>query len=190
MEYYNDYFNLKREKYAHLVDIPSNPTSNKHVLSDYSLLNVDEVGRIICELFKRYEHKDVIAKRNHEFELWENKFDRYTVELPTLVIGTPEDVKEGNKNNNNIIIDYSLFYDIKTYPTDNPVAWDTKCYGKPYEMSNYNELIGYQNDLSFDYKNYEFIKELIFSLAYYQRENNIKQMNTEDTWNVYKKIYK
>ena len=62
-------------------------------------------------------------------------------------------------------------------------------YGDYYKASNYNHLVGYYDELDFKYHNREYIKELIYSLAYYQKQHNINQMTPSDTWNVYRKIY-
>ena len=53
MEYYNEYFNVKRDDYSLLHDLPVNTSGEKHILFDYSCLNVDTVGEIICDLMKK-----------------------------------------------------------------------------------------------------------------------------------------
>lgn len=196
LEYYNEYFNIKREDFALLTDIPSNPNdkdykNDKHVLYQHSVLNVDTVGKIICQLIKRYDHRDVISKRLILRTRGNNAFGTYPVEIPKLVIGQKDEVEDLYKNEHNIIINYNEYMNLNEYPTNNPVKWCTSSVGNHYKKSNYNHLIDYYDGLSFNYPgNLEYIKELIFSLAYYQREHDIKYMMPEDTWNVYKKIYK
>ena len=130
----------------------------------------------------------VESKRLCEIEISSNIFhDRY--KYPILVIGNPDEINDMRKNSNNIVIAYDDNADLDKYPTNNPVMWDMARYTGPFTRSNYRELLGYYDDLSFDYKGYEFIKELIYSLAYYQKQNDIKQMSVNDTWNVYRKIY-
>ncbi len=189
-EYYCDYFDKKKENYTLLTDIPKNPTKEKHILYDYSVFNIDEIGKIICYLFRDYEKKELISRRLYNIEMAENKFEMYQVYLPILVIGNPEAIEKGKKNKNNIVIDYKSYAILDEYPTDNPVIWDTFSYSKPYKLSNYGHLLNYNGDLAFNYKNYEFIRELIYSLAYYQKEHNIRLMSSVDTESVYKKIYK
>lgn len=187
IDYYIEYFNTKRDEYALLTDIPSNPTNEPHILHDYSGLNIDLIGRMICELFKKYENKDLVCERRFKTEIWDNAFHGFTINIPLLVIGMSNEIYELKSNENNIIIEYDEHTRFDEYPTDNPVAWSLY---SSFERSNYCKLIDKIGNLSFDYKNYEFIKELIYSLAYYQKEHDIKWMNEQDTFNVYKKIYK
>ena len=63
-ELYDEYFNYEREMYTLLKDIPNKPKkSTRNILYYYSLLNVDEVGNMICDLFDIYENKKVICKK-------------------------------------------------------------------------------------------------------------------------------
>lgn len=189
-EYYNEYFKTKREDYALLTDIPDNPMEKKNLLTDYSVLNIDEIGKIICDLFKCYENKDLLSKRLYYYDRWENAFGYYPAKIPIQVIGKPENIDKYFYNEENIIINYEKLRDLKKYPTDLPVEWQIHEYGLPVEGSNYDYFIMTDGDLKFDYKNREFIKELIYSLAYYQKEHNLKMMSASDTQKVYKKIYK
>lgn len=194
LDYYHEYFDAKRDDFALLTDIPSNPNNrnyrtDKHVLYDYSVLNIDTVGKIICELIKKYDREDCVAKRVMEYAWWENKFGDYLVELPRLVIGKEDSVEKLDKDSQNIIIEYSDYCYLKDYPTKNPVTWKTSEYGGYYKRSNYNNLVGYYDGLDFEYHNREYIRELIYSLAYYQKQHDIKQMPPSDTWDVYRKIY-
>ncbi len=200
LEYYRDYFSTKRDDYSLLTDIPINPIHEMHVLFEYSYLNVDTIGKIICELMKRYDGINCISKRNVRCERWENKFDYYTVELPRLLIGKPEDIEkeshivlyQENKEveNDNIMVIKFSDVSLKDYPTDNPTKWITSSCGDIREKSNYSPMIGYTDGLTFDHHNLEYIKELIYSLAYYQREHSKKLMTPQETVDVYKKIFK
>ena len=190
IELYNKYFDTKRDEYAFLTDIPNNPTTKVHALYPYSTLNIDEIGKLICKLFEMYEHKHVVAKRSYNTEWEETKFDRYAVNYPILVIGEESKIADANDCEDNIIIEYNQYNSLKDYPTSRPVVWDIYQYSPSFKASNYGSLIGYSNDLSFDYKNYEFIKELIYSLAYYQKTHDIKYMNVKETREIFKKIYK
>ena len=190
-EYYKEYFDAPRSEYSLLTDIPKNPGTDIHVLFDYSILNVDTIGDIICELIKRYENKDYMSRRVNKIERWDNSFGYYYVSLPRLVIGKEDKIEYLNKREDNIIISYNSYSKIDNYPTDKPVIWKATSSYKAYEeSSNYNFLINSKDDLSFDYHNLEYIKELIYSLAYYQKQHDIESMSSSDTWDVYRKIYK
>ena len=191
VEYYHEYFDTPRDEFALLTDIPSNQTNKKQVLYDYSVLNIDTIGKIICKLIKKYENKDYVSRRLIRYEQWQNAFELYPVELPILVIGQEDEVKKLDKNKENIIISYDDHKLLTEYPTKTPVTWKTSRYGGYYDRSNYGNLLNYFDGLSFEHPtNQDYIDELIYSLAYYQRENGIIQMNPRDTWNVYRKIYK
>ena len=194
-EYYHEYFDMPRDDFSLLTNIPYNPDNNKHVLYDYSILNVDTIGKIICKLIKKYENKDVVAKRLIYYTDWEDAFGNQTLELPRLVIGEEDKIERLDKEEQNIIIEYDDFYDLEDYPTNNPVRWwstSSRSLIRDYvETSNYRSLIDTRNGLDFQYPaNQEYIEELIYSLAYYQREHNIKFMGPKETWNTYRKIYK
>ena len=181
---YNDYFNLEREEYALLTDIPDKPSSKtKNVLYDYSNLNIDEVGKMICELFDRYEHKNMAYKRESIFGYAKGDRGYYHTFIPALIIG--EDVENNITNLDNIVIEYSKNSLVKDYLTKSPNIWNEE-----FKTFNYNYLIGEYVPLSFDYQNHEFIKELIYSLAYYQKQHDITYMDEEETRRVYKRIYK
>ena len=188
-EYYNDYFKVKRDDFSLLHDLPINSTNEKHALFDYSHFDVDTIGKIICELMKRYSDKTCVSKRIVHTDRWENKFEYYPVHYPKLIIGKPDEVND-EENENNIIIDYDMYADLKDYPTSNPIECMTSSYEVIKKRSNYNSLIAYNDGLSFNYHNLEYIKELIYSLAYYQREHNKKYMSSQETVKVYKKIYR
>lgn len=190
-EYYHEYFDAKRDDFALLTDMPFNPYVNdKHVLYDYSVLNIDTVGKIICRLIEKYDKENCVTKRIIEYDWWESKFDNYLVKLPRLVIGKEDEVEYLYKKKDNIIIKYNEYMYLSEYPTNNPVTWKTSAFGGHYKASNYNNLVGYYDGLDFDYHNREYIRELIYSLAYYQKQRDIKQMSPSDTWNVYRKIYR
>ena len=194
LDYYQEYFDAKRDDFALLTDIPSNPNNSnyatdKHVLYDYSVLNVDTIGKIICELIKKYDKEDCVAKRIIEYDRWGNKFGYYLVKLPRLVIGKEDEVEYLDEKKKNIIISYNNHAYLDKYPTHNPVTWMTSEYGDHYKASNYDHLVGYYDELDFEYHNREYIKELIYSLAYYQKQHDIKQMTPSDTWDIYRKIY-
>ena len=181
---------LPRENYALLTDIPENPLITKHFLRDYSILNVDEVGKMICELFKEYENKDFISKRLYIYDRWKDVFGHYyKVGTPILVIDTPDDIKKYDKDRQ-LIIKFERNMSLKKYITDEPVAWDISEHHNPYNWANYAHLIDRYEGLSFDHKGYEFIKELVYSLAYYQKVHSIEYMNAKETEEVFRKIYK
>ena len=189
-EYYIEYFNTDRDDYTLLTDIPDIVLNEKHVLFDHSALNVDEIGKLICELFYEYEHRKMISMRSYRYATFIGRFDRYAETYPILVIGDEKHVIENEKNDDNIIIGFDCCSELSRYPTDEPVIFNTFYYTFSGKKSNYNHLVGYRGGLSFDYKNYEFIKELIYSLAYYQKQHDISYMSPSDTRDVYRKIYK
>ena len=102
-----------------------------------------------------------------------------------MVIG-----KEGEnvENANNIIIKYNNLASLRKYPTNDPVAWISNSNSFAIQKSNYDNLISYYDGLTFDYNNLSYIRDLIFSLSYYQKQHNIEQMSSSETWNVYQKI--
>ena len=185
-DYYKEYFNTDREDYALLTDIPDNPTNKYHILYDYSALNVDTIGKIICELFKKYENKKIVSKRLVKTEISDNIFHDFH-RYPILVIGSSENIHELDHNEDNIVIEYD-HVSLDEYPSNHPVYEYKDDY--QFKWSNYNKLIGYYEDLKFDYNKHEFIEELIYSLAYYQKVHDIKFMSPQETWNVYRKIFK
>lgn len=190
-EYFHEYFENEREDFALLTDIPPIlNTCSDHILWNYSVLNVDTVGKIICKLIKKYDNEDFISKRMVKYEWWDNTFRDYVAEIPILVIGREDEIEYQNKRDRNIIIEYDMYAYLNKYPTNNPVTWKTSDSYDYYERSNYKHLIGYYDGLNFEYHNREYIKELIYSLAYYQKQHDIKQMTPTDTWNVYRKIYR
>ena len=188
ISYYYDFFKLNRKDFSLLTDIPNNYTNEKHILCDYSILNVDTIGKIICQLLKKYEGINAISKRLYISDTLDDIFHS-RVSYPILVIGKSDEVYELNSCDKNIVIEYASNVTLYEYPSNNPVLWYMASSSGPYERSNYRKLIGYYDDLNFDYKQYEFIKDLIFSLSYYQKQHDIKQLGARDTWNVYQKIY-
>ena len=188
-EYYYDYFDTGRNEFTLLNNIPANYNKYiRHLLTNYSALNVDTIGEIICKLIKEYNNKDYISKRILECEEHPGFFG-YTTKTPKLVIGKYDEVDYIDKVENNIIINYNELCTLDHFPTDNPVIWFGS--NRYYKGSNYNYLVGNNDGLSFNYPvDMEYIRELIYSLAYYQKQHDIKQMTPEDTWSVYRKIYK
>ena len=107
-----------------------------------------------------------------------------------LVIGQNEELEALEHNSQNIIIPYSNHMELEKYPTKKPVTWYTQD-GRDYEMSNYNYLLNTWDGLTFDYpSNLEYIKKLLYSLAFYQEQHDIKYMTDDETMKVYKRIYK
>lgn len=188
MEYYREYFDVDREEYVWLTGIPKNVFNKENILWKYSCLNIDEIAKMICILFNDYEHKKMVCERSSYLEQCQNAYERYYEQNPIMIIGEAENIKDGINNDKNIIIEYSSRR-IEDSPTDNPVVWTSR-YGVKTKSSNYRYLLNSVDGLSFDYKNYEFIKELICSLAYFQKEHDIRWMSSEDTIGVFKKIYK
>ena len=185
-DYYQEYFDLGRNDFSLLHDIPTNPILEKHILYDYSALNIDIIGKIICELIKKYENKTYVSRRVIHQEKWYEYYGGYDIKHPILVIG-----KEGEnvENANNIIIKYNDRVSLRKYPTNDPVAWISNSNSFAIQKSNYDNLISYYDGLIFDYHNLSYIRDLLFSLAYYQKQHNIEQMSSSETWNVYQKIY-
>ena len=193
LKLYKEYFSTKREEFALLTNIPPNPEKrNKHILFDYSCLNVDMVGKIICDLIKKYDNEDFASKRG--VQEYTDTSDTYIcpqhIEKPVLVIAQGNEVNNPYKakGDNKIIIEYSDSMILRGCPTNIPVTWK-KGIGSE-KLSDYAYLI-YNDGVVFSYPNSkEYIKELIYSLAYYQKEHDVKYMTPEHTWNVYQKIYK
>ena len=199
-ELYNQYFDINKKEYSLLTDIPSNPYDIKgeenyvHTLREYSSLNVDVVGKMICKLIKKYNNLDVVSKRitkickiEPTLGNWASHYSKITYQ----VIGKKNEVKQLNDVDNNIVIGYEFMSEIEEYPTSKPVEWLFNEHGQPYIKSNYSHLIGLHDNLTFKCPdNKEYIKELIYSLAFYQKQHDIMQMTPEQTWNVYRRIYK
>lgn len=203
-KYYCDYYSIERDDYALLKEIPDNPfkiEDKSQVLYRYSLLNIDTIGNLICKLFHIYEKRNYLCMRNYVNEEYERRFFDKAVSQPILAIGESDVInKYRNKyvdnefidDDKNIIIEYSKYYPASEYQTDNPVTYREGDIFSSDEIiiSNYNFLLGFYNGLKFDYKGFEFIKELIYSLAYYQKKHDIEQLTDKETVEVFKKIYK
>ena len=186
-EYYYEYFdNANTEKW--LTNIPD---YQGDILNKYSVLNVDEVARIICDLFKKENDQNYNIKRiaggeyNYSYCLigserrMNHRRLKEGINCDKIYINNRLFRILSNANDSILIgYDKCKIYKLCDYPTTEPI--DSK--------SNYNNLL-YDNELKFNYKNYEFIKELIFSLANYQRVNDIKYMTAEETNEAYKKLY-
>ena len=96
-EYYHEYFNTKRDDYALLTNIPKNVKHDKHILYDYSVLNVDTVGKIICEMINKKKNFNYKAERVIATEIGSASFyDR--LYYPVLVIGAPKNLYEMEDN--------------------------------------------------------------------------------------------
>ena len=108
-KYYDDYFSVDREDYAHLTDLPTFETQN-HVLRDYSRLNADEIGRIICELFKKYENKDLVTERNFIVDYYYDGNDTNLRPYPVLLIKSPG-IKYSDKDFDAFNDAMVIFYD-------------------------------------------------------------------------------
>lgn len=187
LQLYKEYFTAEREEFALLTNIPSNTYNSfsknyKHVLYDYSLLNVDVIGKIICDLIKKYDNEDFISKKGNFVHTEDTYFGPKTRSIPALIIGKgeiPDTVLSDE--------DYDIIISLNGVHHPVVVEASRNDYGK----LDYAFLMDYHDGLSFYYpSNKQYIEELIYSLAYYQREHDIKYMMPEDTWNVYKKIYK
>ncbi len=185
-ELYNDYFNLEREEYAHLTQIPHTFSINREPMGPYSILNVDLVGKMIAILFKDYENKKMTVMRDSVLEKEQDDDDEYPFWNHFLII------KNALENNENDIIkiEYSHYMSLCEYPTNDPITWIIFPRGREIEASNYNKLIYLTGNLTFDNKNREFIEELVYSLSYYQKKHGIEYMDATKTWDVFKKIYK
>lgn len=189
-EYYELFYNTEREDYAFLTNVPENTKGEKHPLYDYSTLNVDVIGKLICKLAQKYEGLDFASKRVDCTEQVKDKNEIYYEEYPVLVVGEKTKIHEGSENEDNIILEFDPNINVKDYPTDKPVFYVKGIHGESKIRSNYNKLINYMNGLSFDSKGHQYIEDLIFSLAYYQKSHGIDSMTSEETKDVYKKIFK
>lgn len=197
-KYYIDYFNLHRREHSLLEDIPpyeyfKSKLNAVHPLSEYSKLNVVLLGEFIAELFKKYEQKDVesyIRFKNHKIN--ENK----SVDVPNIIIGkNPKEISCNHFNNeDNIIIPLSANYEIfrKDGYIDGYVrysAYDQSdsivCFSPKRQLMGYNEEL-----YNLDYKGHTFIRDLIYTLAYYQKEMGVKDVDDEYLRNAFKRIYK
>ncbi len=184
-EYTLDYFNEEREEYAYLKQIPKHYSMTRHVLAPYSGLNVDLIGYMIAILFYDYEHKEMVVERKIASEMWNSLYGtKYQVKLPYLSIRNLADASD------NIEIDFSDSFLLKNFPMEKPVIWMTDQNGYEHVSTNYTYLIGYNGELNFDYVKREVIKELVYSMAYYQKQHDITYMDADKTWDVFKKIYK
>lgn len=187
--YFDDYMSFPREDYTLLTDIPENIDREKrNPLFDYSNLNIDTVGKLICKLFDMYEGKEIVAKRKTKYEICENAFGFYYEEWPVLVIGDKKSIDKERKKN--IIIPFSPYNRVDDYPTDKPVFYILGSNREGKVASNYAKLLYMSDGIIFDDKNHPFIKELIYSLAYYQKMHSIPFMDSDTTKDVFKKIYK
>ena len=185
IDYYQDYFDTRRENFARLTDIPDKPNGVSHGLYDYGFLCVDTIGKITRDLIRRYERKDVVAKRTIRY-IPSEELGEYLTEEPYFIVGEPKNIILGESCEENIIINYSENAQLYAHPTNYPVYFDD--YGVMMPRSNYNYMFGDYDGLAFDAKGREYVKEIVYSIAYYQKQHNIRQLGQRDTWNVYERI--
>ena len=192
--YFYTYFGVKREPNAWLTNIP-NPKDYIsvmpfwHPLYTYSFLNVEAVASMICLLFKDYENKEMVSKRIIKEEIhYENRSKinpkiSYCDYTPEVIIGEVKNIYDDH-NKDNIVIRNG---DRHT------------CLEKPYE-GDYSQLflnekpyywymLGFSGELSFNDKGHQFIRELIYSLAYYQMVNDKHLTSSKETMKAFEKIY-
>ena len=205
-EYYEDYFSTDWGEYALLTDLPDEDmilsSDEIHKLYEYSILNVDEIGKIICEMCALREGCEYHSARakyypdvmtSFQYYLDGNVYQKYLKHCePILAIG--EDIKKvyygDDLNLRDIIyIEFCSGEHFSNLPMDNPVIRSN--FGRSMQYSNYRPLLEKNGSLAIsNYVLYDFIKPLIYSLAYYQRQHNITTMSADQTRDVYKRIYK
>lgn len=211
VKHYNDFYNGDIPDYSIISEKAPYPYKNdypQHYLSDYSGLNVDEVGKLICELFKKYENKNMHSRRIIVEETYEPSFvssRNITEEKAYLIIGSrykiynPYDEYGDLDEDKLIIIEYDDFMDLNKFPTNKPIktlddvhigAYYCYCEPEEFVSSNYNYLLNSRGEIIFDDKNKAFIEDLIYSLAYHQYKNGITYMSEEETKDTFKRIYK
>lgn len=196
---YLDNYYKSMNKMEWVTDIPKTSFgyTNEDLLK-YSVLNVDEIGNIICYLLKKEEGKTFTSKRVQTIsssldlhvpylairEEEKNNADYYKSSQLTEIASDPDD--------SSIII--GSFYPgeqyMRSYPTDHPFITYR---GNNIDeiQTNYKQLLSaFYGDLDFNYKDHEIVRELIYSLANYQSINNIKWMSAKDTKETFKKLYK
>ena len=191
-KYYKEYFMAPRDEFSQLTNIPQNVTDRYHILSDFSNLKIDVIGQLICELFKKYENKDVVAKKLYHEVVAHTAIPSWQYE-PVLLIGSGEDIEDLGtifyslpRDSDNILIGYNYDDSSDFIMKKKKDQINSFVYSIPY--NEYNKLI--DKDLVFDDKDHGFIRELIYSLAYYQKQHNINYMSAKETRHVYQKIYK
>ena len=187
LDYYKEYFNTDRELFARLTDIPEQPEYTSNGLYEYGYLCVDTVGKIIRDLIRRYEHKDVIAQRDYRYVAADDPFS-YPVREPFFIVGPKSTLILGDKSEENIILNYSKYRKLHESPTNNPVYFEKDDSGSVILASNYNYMFGSFDGLAFETYGREYIKEIVYSIAYFQKQQGIKQLGQRDTWNVYERI--
>ena len=206
VKHYNDFYNGDIPDYSLIHEktpFPYPRYSDKiHYLCEYSYLNVDEIGKLICELYKKYENKTMYSRRIITSEGTKGFFHNGVDEIPHLIIGSkhkvytnPFDYYGELDEDKLIVINYREDVSEKEFPTQKPVEWvidhpDNICRKEEITSSNYNKLLNSVGNISFDYKGKAFIEDLIYSLAYHQFKNGITYMSEEETKDVFKRIYK
>lgn len=181
-EYYNNYFN---ESTGWLTNIPRQVNLYSRILDEYSNLNVDAIGDLICKLYRDNEGKRLTCVRR---SLGDPKLFITKQSNAKKIIEDTDYAIQTMKDEDSIIISYSQFAKpVCDWLPENQEY--IKKYYNEHGLYAYSHLINY-GSLTIDYKSREFIKELIFSLSNYQRENDITYMTGEETNKVFKKIYK
>lgn len=207
LENYLDYFKKHREDYSLLKDIPpyeyfkESKQIVKHPLSNYSLLNIVLIGNFIAELFKKYENKEVESYIYVENKNSERIKHHYTLEKveekPYVIIGNISNDRFYNplQDEENIIIPFEDGYrrlNFEGYIRGNTLYFN---YASVDEVASYYSpkrylILGNEELEKIDYKKYEFIRDLIYSLIYYKKENGIIDVDDEHLRGAYKKIFK
>lgn len=195
-KYFNDYFNLQRPLYEELKDIPSANYLNgeDNLMSKYSAFNLEDLGEIMVD----YIEKEFSSKAKSEIKIVSTKergvedyqFYWYNQQTPHLFVYStdifmdiPMDV------NNRGIENLNSNETIKCLNND----WLDEYYYYTYYCQLINCYSKYYNEygeLTFDYKNNKSIRELIYNLAYYQKQIDQIYLPEGELLKAYKKIYK
>ena len=186
-QYYCDFFDKERKIYTKLTNIPYYKVidGKTNPIRKYSLFNLEELGDIFVDFIKyKYRCKakskiEVIKKEEYKRDdNYYYHFSPYDCEYPYLII---------NSSKININVPFTDF-------VSSNLEKSIKCCNddKFLYYSYYNKLLrsGYSSEFTFNYQNNESIRELIYNLAYYQKQINETQLPEGQLLKAYKKIYK
>ena len=195
INYFNDFFTKERPLYEKLTDIPSSSYLNEDInlMAQYSIFNLEEFGKILVDYIANSFHskakskikiittKELMPARKLETEDYDYQFYWYNQKTPHLFI---------QSSNISFDIPFNLAnqYGEKTIKClHNDLTKEYYYYGY------YNQLINYYSkyqEISFNYQNNQLIRELIYNLAYYQKQTNETYLSEGKLLKAYKKIYK
>ena len=187
-KYFNDFFTKERPLYEKLTDIPSASYLNEDInlMYQYSIFNLEDLQEIMVDYIENNFHSKaqsevkIVTTRQSGIEDYE--FYWYNQEIPHLFVYSSK-----------INIDIPFNRTHPSYCKKIIKCLHNDLTKEYYYYGYYSQLINYYSkykELPFDYQNNELIRELIYNLAYYQKQINETYLSEGQLLKAYKKIYK